>query len=138
MAPPVLASQVSTTVGVSVRVVGNAILRSEFQARELSISQADVDRGYVDATGASRFSVSTNGRSGYQLVFHCVVDLFDTMQVGGLRTPAHLGAEGGIIVQRGVPPPGVRQELNYRFFLSSRTKPGDYPWPLALSARALE
>jgi hypothetical protein len=82
--------------------------------------------------------VSTNSRSGYQLVFHPVVNLFDTMQVSGLRAPVHLGAEGGVIVQRGVPVPGAMQDLNFRFFLSSRTTPGDYPWPLQLTVRALE
>lgn len=119
MPAPVQASQAGTTIGVSVQVVSNAILRSEFQERRLSITRTDVDRGYVDAMNASRFSVSTNSRYGYQLVFHCVVDLFDTMQVSGLRAPVQLGAEGGVVVQRGLPSPGAKHDLNFRFFLSS-------------------
>lgn len=136
--PPVQASQLSAAIGVSVRVVANAVLRSEFQAHQLRITQADVDRGYVDATSASRFSVSTNSRSGYQLVFYSVVDLFDTVRVSGLRASADLGSEGGVIVQRGLPPPGAKQDLTFRFFLRPHTQPGDYPWPLDLSVRALE
>lgn len=132
------ASQVSTGMGVSVNVVANAVLQSDYQAGQLGISLADVARGYVDAPSGSRFSVRTNGKSGYLMVFYPVGDLFESVQVSGLRTPVHFGSEGGMAVQRGVPTTGVVHDLNFRFFLNARTLPGTYPWPLHLSARALE
>ena len=132
------ASQMSTSMHVSVNVVANAILQSNYQASQLSVSLADVARGYVDAPSGSRFSVRTNASAGYLMVFYPVGELFESVQVSGLRTPVHFGKEGGIAVQRGLPSAGVVHDLNFRFFLSPRTQPGNYPWPLHLSARALE
>jgi hypothetical protein len=132
------ASQLSTGMGVSVNVVANAVLQSDYQAGQLSISLADVARGYVDAPSGSRFSVHTNAKSGYLMVFHPVGDLFESVQISGLRSALHFGREGGIAVQRGFPLAGVVHDLNFRFFLNARTLPGNYPWPLHLSARALE
>jgi hypothetical protein len=51
---------------------------------------------------------------------------------------AHLGRDGGAVVQRGWHPAATVQDLNFRFFLSALAVPGDYPWPLRLSIRALE
>ena len=80
MATGANASQVSTGIGVSVNVITNAVLQSDYQAVQLGISQADVARGYVDAPGASRFSVHTNASSGYLMVFYPVGDLFESVQ----------------------------------------------------------
>jgi len=132
------AAQISTGMGVSVNVVANAVLQSDYQAGQLSISLADVARGYVDAPNGSRFSVRTNASSGYLMVFYPVGDLFDSVQISGLRATVHFGREGGIAVQRGLPTTGVVHELNFRFFLNAHTLPGQYPWPLQLSARALD
>jgi hypothetical protein len=138
MAAGANASQVSTGIGVSVNVVANAIVHSDYQAAQLSVSLADVARGYVDAPSGSRFSVRTNASDGYLMVFYPVGDLFESVQVSGLRTPVHFGREGGMAVQRGLPMAGVVHDLNFRFFLNAHTLPGNYPWPLHLSARALE
>jgi hypothetical protein len=138
MVPDANASQISTGMGVSVNVVANVVLQSDYQAGQLSISLADVARGYVDAPNGSRFSVHTNASSGYLMVFYPVGDLFESVHVSGLRTAVHFGREGGIAVQRGLPMTGVVHDLNFRFFLNAHTLPGIYPWPLHLSARALE
>lgn len=138
MAAGANASQVSTSMSVSVNVVANAVLQNHYQAGQLHISLADVARGYVDVPSASRFSVRTNASSGYLMVFYPVGDLFESVQVSGLRSTVHFGKEGGIAVQRGLPMAGVVHVLNFRFFLNARTLPGNYPWPLHLSARALE
>jgi hypothetical protein len=132
------ASQISSGMGVSVNVVANAVIQSDYQANQLSISPTDVARGYVDAPGGSRFSVRTNGRSGYLMVFYPVGDVFESVQVSGLRTTVHFGSEGGIAVQRVYPKTGVVHDLNFRFFLNTHTLPGQYAWPLHLSARALD
>jgi hypothetical protein len=132
------AAHLGATVGVSVKVVSSAIAHSEYQARQLLIAPVDIVRGYVDAPGATRFSVKTNSRLGYLLVFDSLLDLFDSVQVSGATTSAHLGREGGAIVQRGWHPSDTAQELNFRFFLSAHAVPGNYPWPLQLSVRALD
>lgn len=132
------AAQVSTSIGVSVNVIAGAALQTDYQADRLSVSLSDVARGYVDAPGGSRFSVRTNAAAGYLMVFYPVGDLFESVRIGGLKTFVHLGREGGVAVQRGLPVHGLVHDLSFRFFLNARTLPGDYPWPLHLSARALE
>lgn len=137
LGPSAEAAQKSAALAVSVTVIANAKLRTHYQAAQLKISAADVARGYVEAPTASRFSVATNSRSGYLMDFHPVSDLFESVHVGGLAQAGHIGAEGGTIVQRGPLSPNGTHELSYRFNLRPDVVPGNYPWPLQLSVRAL-
>jgi hypothetical protein len=132
------ASELSTRIGVSVTVVADAKLKAEYQASHLQIAPEDIARGYVDASSATRFSVHTNSPSGYLMVFNPLLDLFESVQVISKTTIAHLGRDGGVVVQRGLHAVGTQQDLTFRFFLHALTLPGDYPWPLHLSIRALE
>ena len=138
MAVAANASQASTGIGVSVSVVARAVLQSRYQASQLNVSLSDVAQGYVDAPGGSRFSVRTNASAGYLMAFYPVGDLFESVQVSGLRTLVYLAREGGIAVHRGRPVAGLVHDLSFRFFLNTHTLPGSYPWPLQLSVRALE
>ncbi len=137
LVPPAEASQKSLAMPVSVTVIANAKMQTNYQAAQLEITDADVARGYVEVSSASRFSVSTNSRSGYIMEFHPVGNIFESVQVGGLGHVVQLGADGGAIVQRGLLPPNLTHELSFRFNLRSDTLPGSHPWPLLLSVRAL-
>jgi hypothetical protein len=137
LVPAAEAVQRSAAMPVSVTVIANAKLKSSYQATQIKVTAADVVRGYVEVPAASRFTVATNSRSGYLLEFHPVGNLVESVQVGGLGNAVQLGADGGIIVQRGIPSPNLTHELSFRFSLSPDTLPGNYPWPLALSVRAL-
>jgi hypothetical protein len=137
LAPSAQAAQKSAAMAVSVTVVTNAKMLTSFQAEQVSVTAADVARGYVEIAAASRFSVVTNSRSGYRLVFHPVGNLFESVQVGGLGNVVQLGPDGGAIVQRGPLPRNLEHELSFRFSLNPQTLPGNYPWPLQLSVRAL-
>jgi hypothetical protein len=125
-------------MGISVKVIASASLNSHFQATQLLIAPADIARGYVDALGASRFSIRTNSRQGYLMVFDPLLDIFDSVQVSGEATMAHLGRDGGVVVRRGWRPADAVQDLNFRFFLNALAVPGSHPWPLHLSVRGLE
>ncbi len=132
------AAQISATMPVSATVISNAIIHSEYQAAQLRVTDADVARGYVDFVAASRFSVTTNSRSGYLLEFRPVNNVFESVQVSGLGNPVRLGADGGFIVQHGPSLSGVMHALNYRFSLRQNTEPGSYPWPLQLTVHPLD
>lgn len=134
--PSAEAAQSNAVMAVSVRVTASARLQSDYQPTRLNIDAADVARGYVDIAAASRFLVSTNSRSGYLVEFRSVGNLFESVQVHGLGNPILLGADGGVIVQRGRPS-GLSHELSYRFALHPDTQVGNYPWPLSLSVRPL-
>jgi len=136
-APLAEAAEKSAAMPVSVTVIANAKMQTNYQAKQVKITEADVARGYVDIADASSFSVATNSRSGYILEFHPVSNLFDSVQVSGMGNAVQLGADGGTIVQRGPLPLNQPHELSFRFTLHPDAKPGSYPWPLLLSVRAL-
>ena len=131
------AAQNNAAMSVSVTVIANAKMQTHFQATHLWISEADIARGYVDVAGASRFSVSTNSRSGYLMDFNPVNNIFASVQVRGLKNTVQLGADGGSMVQRTPMIQNQSQELSFRFTLNQDVKPGSYSWPLQMSVRAL-
>ena len=131
------AAQTSAAMGVSVTVVAHAKIQTMFQETQLKISKDDIVRGFVEVASASRFSVSTNSQSGYLLEFYPVGEIFDSVQIGGLGSPVHIGVDGGAIVQRGQLLANFTHDLSFRFSLRQDLVPGNYPWPLQLSVRAL-
>jgi len=134
---PAEAAQTSAAMSVSVTVVAHAQMQTIFQATHLNISKDDIVRGYVDAQAASRFSVTSNSRSGYLMQLYPVGDLFDSVQIRGLGNPVQMGMDGGALVQRGLVPAKSTIELSFRFSLRPDVLPGNYPWPLQLSVRSL-
>jgi hypothetical protein len=137
VATPTEAAQTSAAMGVSVTVVAHAKMQTVFQETQLNISKDDIARGFVEVEAASRFSVSTNSQTGYLMEFYPVGEIFDSVQIGGLGSPVHIGADGGAIVQRGQLLASFTHELSFRFTLRQDLVPGNYPWPLQLSVRAL-
>lgn len=137
LAPSAEAASKSAAMSVSVTVIANAKLRTDYQATQLKITEADVARGYVNVQAASRFSVLTNSRAGYMMDINPVGNIFESVQVSGLGSAVQLGADGGTVVQRGPLLPDLTHELSYRFALNPEIRAGTYPWPLHLSVRAL-
>ncbi len=135
--PSAQAAQARAALFVSVTVVPNAKIQAHYQAAQLQITAADVARGHVEVATASRFTVVTNSRRGYVMEFHPVGSVFASVHVDGLVDTVQLGADGGAIVQRGPLAAQQLHELSFRFNLNPDTKPGNYPWPLQLSAHAL-
>jgi hypothetical protein len=131
------AAQTSAAMGVSVTVVAHAKMQTMFQETQLKISKEDVSSGFVEVASASRFSVSTNSQSGYLLEFYPVGEIFESVHIGGLGSTVRIGADGGAIVQRGQLLANFTHELSFRFTLRSDVLPGNYPWPLQLTVRAL-
>lgn len=134
---PVEAAQTSAAMAVSVTVVAHAKIQTYFQETQLKISKNDVARGYIDVPSASRFSVVSNSQSGYLMEFFPVGNLFDSVRISGLGNAVQMGTDGGAVVQRGLLRTNPAVELSFRFALRPEVIPGNYPWPLQLSVRAL-
>jgi len=131
------AAQMSAAMTVSVTVIAHAKMQTDFQTSQLKISKTDIKRGYVNVPSATRFSIKTNSRAGYIMQFNPVSDVFESVQIDGLGNTIQMGAEGGIIVQRGSLPSNTIHELSFRFVLRADAIPGNYPWPLQMSVHAL-
>lgn len=137
LVPSAEAGQSMTAMPVSVTVIANTKMFMHYQTAYVRVSRADISRGYVDVISALRFSVATNSRAGYLMEFHSGGSFFESIEIHWLGGVAHLSADGGSVVQRGVPPRNQINELSFRFTLRADALPGNYPWPLSLAVRPL-
>lgn len=133
---PALAANQMASIQVSAVIRNSAHLRTDFQATQLQITEADIARGYVDMPNASRFSVVTPKGGSYFVDFHPRSDLFQGVNIEGLGSQVELGADGGSVTQSGAGLAGASSTLNYRFQLKPEVQPGVYDWPLQLAVRA--
>lgn len=130
---PALAGSAAVTFQVSAIVQARALLNVESAPAGLRLTATDVQRGYVDLPAASRISVRTNSPTGYLLAFEIVGGPIAEVQVRGLGAETYISSMGGWIAR---PYTGgvTSAEISYRLVLSKDARPGEYPWPVILSA----
>lgn len=131
---PTSASAASASVAVSAFVQPRAVVTVEAQPTSFAISEADVLRGYVDLPGASRIRVKTNSSGGYLLSLEIESECVTGVVLNGAGDPIQVTGGGGLVPRPYPGPAAVVSDLGYRFLLAADAKPGDYPWPVALSA----
>jgi hypothetical protein len=125
------------SIGVSATVRVSVQLKIVSQMDQLRVTQADIARGYVDVAAGSHINVKSNSREGYVLAFDNLPEQIRSVQVSGLDGLVEIGAEGGSVVQRNAGLSPVPLQLSYRFKLAENMQPGDYQWPVTLSARPI-
>jgi hypothetical protein len=128
------AESTSATLRVSVMVEKRAVLSVEQQPSQLIVTEADVRRGYVEASSASKISIRSNSTEGYLVGFELTAGPVRQVDVAGLAAPAQIGPTGGTIAQPYSGSISNRAELSYRFQLAADAQPGTYAWPVSLSA----
>lgn len=136
-APMASADGHAGSISVSASVMPSAQLRVVYQSTQLTIAAADIGRGYKDVPADSQIEVKSNSREGFALTFDTMPKLFKAVQITGLGGVVELGTEGGTVVQRKSGRQSVSLQLGYRFIFSDGVQPGNYAWPIMLSARAL-
>lgn len=131
----VAAGSTTQSIAVIARVAPWVKLYHEHQQMQLTITPADVARGYVEVSAASRFTVSTNNPTGYILDFQPRSDIFRSVAIYDPAVNAEIGAGGGRVIQSGAGRGVARMqvELNYRFYLAESAQAGTYFWPLLVS-----
>ncbi|HTP45343.1 MAG TPA: hypothetical protein VMQ50_00290 [Casimicrobiaceae bacterium] len=122
---------------VTATVPARAVSELQAQQAEITLSPADVARGYVDVAVGSRLKVSANGREGYAVDFFPRLSIFKSVQIRTSSADARIGPDGGTMIVRGRHGRKMPVDLSYRFELREHIAPGTYPWPLALSVRPL-
>lgn len=128
-----LRSQISVTAFVPAQAVAHVV----DQLPEITITAADIARGYVDIPAASQLRVTSNNPAGYIVDFFSRLPIFRSVRVSSTDGSADLGPDGGAIIERGRQGRDMPLKLSYRFNLGAQVEPGTYPWPLALNVRAL-
>lgn len=124
----------SGKVTVSARVVPQSQLKLLYQKSEITITTADIKRGYIVIRAASKFQVKNNNPQGYLLIFQGATNLFKAIHVKGMGNELQLESGGGFVL-RPYMKSNETVELSYRFFLSENVQPGTYKWPLTISAQ---
>jgi hypothetical protein len=133
---PVGAGSKSADFKITATVASRCRLTVLNQQTNLTIGAADLEKGYVDVPAATRFTVETNLKTGYSLMFEGLDWPFREVHILGLAPSVQINAPGGFVYQpyRKIP---VTAVLSYRFILSEGAKIGTYAWPLALSVQPL-
>ena len=127
----------ATALGVHCVVPPRAEALVDYQAAQVTITEADVARGYVDVPAASKLTVTTNSRAGYIVDFFTRLPIFKAVRVRSANANGEIGPDGGTMIERGRIGRSLHTEITYRFVLGQCVQAGVYPWPLALSVRPL-
>lgn len=133
------AETASARVAVSATVLRHASVDVLSAPRTVSISEADIARGYVDVPVPSRLEIRSNSPSGYVIAIESAADFARGTEVRGLGGVVSFGRFGGVLNVKGggqgmhVMP----VELYFRVLLSDVARPGVHPWPVQLSVMPL-
>lgn len=135
--PHVQAATVRSQIAVTAFVPAQAIAQVVEQPSEITITDTDIARGYVDIPAASQLRVTSNNPAGYVVDFFSRLPIFTSVRVSSSGGSADFGPDGGAIIQRGNHGRDLPLNLSYRFTLTAQLAPGTYAWPLALNVRPL-
>jgi hypothetical protein len=130
----------SAKVMISARVLDHTRMQLLNQVQELVITAADVTRGYVKVTAASRINVKSNNPAGYLLAFDVMngsSTIFDSLNVIVDGREVQLSPGGGGWIPQPYIRGGVTMDLSYRFTLVKGVQPGTYSWPLMVSVQSM-
>ena len=121
--------QINIAAVVKARTNMNIIRR----VHEIVVSNADIDRGYVDVPVASLREAESNSPKGDIPSFEGLDWPFRKAQVGELAQEITRISGGADTIQQPSRQGRTARELNYRFILAKNAQPGTYG-PLTISA----
>jgi len=129
--PDAVAGSFSAVIQVNAVVLARTQLKPLLQPATLTVTDADVQQGYVVVSGASLFEIWNNDPAGCIMTFESSDFPFQEADVTLLGREVIVYPTGGMIVLQVM---GKQQiALDYRFVLTSEAQPGTYMWPLSVS-----
>jgi hypothetical protein len=132
------AGSTSAQLGVSAAVRAIASIERESDPAGLSISRADLRRGYVDAGTPIGLVVKSNSASGFAIDVVTLAPIATAIEIRGLGADVSLGPDGGTVVERWHRSQQRTLRLRMRFRLAPGIAAGEYPWPVRLAVRPLD
>lgn len=135
LAGPAAAEGGKAKLEVSATIAKHASLKILSRPPVIVVTQADLERGYVDAPVPAQLAVRSNSQAGYLLVFEGHADFVRQTRVTGLGNELQFGPAGGGVPQaaagRGMASRTL--DLGFRFLLSESARAGTHAWPLQVS-----
>jgi len=120
------AEMTSANLQVSAQVLPQAQLRVD--ASPVTVTAADVQRGYLDVS--RQYQLRTNTPDRVVLQLNPRVGLTDSIDIQGFQSPLHMDDLGLEVAQ-----PFEREfTLSYRLWLNAAATPGEYALPLQVVA----
>jgi hypothetical protein len=119
---------------VTATIPERVVLETVEQPAQISISEADVERGYKDAS--ARYVVSQNTARGWMLRFAPRLGVARQVEIRGLHGAVVLRDQGVDVFRPG----GSGREqlaLDFRFVLDAGVPPGTYDLPVHVAATPL-
>jgi hypothetical protein len=131
------AATARSEIAVSALVPAQTAAQIVRQSAELTITEADIARGYIEIQAASQLRVTCNNPAGYVIDFFGRLPIFTAVRISSVDNSVDFGPDGGTIIERGRHGRDLGLNLSYRFTLGAGVLPGTYAWPLALNVRPL-
>lgn len=133
--PAAFAGSSSATMQVSVSVIARAVLTVTSQPDVVTVTEADVARGYIDVATPISLVVRTNSRAGYLLQVDRASDAFSNVEITFGDAAMNVGDQAWI--SRPYVAGGESLVMRARVHLAAGAQPGAYPLAMAISARPL-
>lgn len=134
---PVSAAALRSQIAVSAVVPAQTVAQLLQNPSQITITAADIARGYVEVPTGTRLQVTSNNREGYAIDFFPRLPIFKSVRIITPAGSGQLGPDGGTVVERGQSGRNLRLDVSYRFDLTDQVTPGTYAWPLAMNVRPL-
>ncbi len=101
------------------------------------LTEADLQRGWVEVPKAMRIRVRSNSPEGYLLTFALQEGPFSEVEVTGLAREGRIQGPYGWLPQPRLAASEATLDLGCRFRLAPGATAGAYTWPITLSALPL-
>ena len=134
--PTAFADSANATMRVSVDVVARTILTVDRQPDGVTVTQRDIERGYVELPAAVAFRVRSNARNGYRIEFEPLDRPFTRAAISWDRQLAVVSADGSWLT-RSYEEGERAGTFSVRLDLAPGTKAGRYRWPVRFDAVSL-
>ncbi|HET8747647.1 MAG TPA: hypothetical protein VFM98_18760 [Ramlibacter sp.] len=128
------APSASATLNVRATILRHASIRVA-PPSSLTISPADIARGYVEPAVPLEVTVQSNAQEGYVLVFERQDGPVRSAEIQGLDGTLQVGGAGAMAARQAAGRGLWRESLHlrFRFELAADAVPGEHPWPLSIS-----
>ena len=128
------AEQNSATMNVSVRVLARAVVDVS-SAPSIDVTEADVQRGYIDVAEPLQLRVRTNSRQGYLLQVSKTDESFSTVELSFGNTTMTVSEESWVARPQVNGGEFVNAQMRVR--LAPGAAAGRHPLPVQVSATPL-